>query len=336
MTTLTTAKSTVSDLLDGRRRFIPVTMAAVVLVLMFTAGSLRYDGFLDGQVILNVLINNSFLIVLAVGVTFVILSGGIDLSTGSVLALSAMICAWLLAHGWPPLLVIPVALLSGSLIGLLQGCIIHFYGVQPFIATLGGMFLARGLCYLISTESIPISDPTFAMFAQTRIPLPGGTSLTLSAIIALATALAAAYVLHRTRFGRSVYAVGGSESSAQLMGLPVARVKVGVYAISGFCAALGGVLFTFYISSGNSLHGLGMELDAIAAVVIGGTLLAGGFGYVLGSVLGVLTLGTIQTILVFEGNLSSWWTRIVAGTLLLVFILIQRALAPRSAGAGPS
>ncbi|KII00150.1 ABC transporter permease [Streptomonospora alba] len=319
------------ELAERRRRFIPVSMAGLVLVLLFAAGSARYTGFLEPQVALNLLVNNAFLIVLAVGVTFVILAGGIDLSTGSVLALSAMICAWLLREGWPPVLVIPAALLSGVVLGAAQGCIIHFYGVQPFIATLGGMFFARGLCYLISTESIPITDPLFGALAQTRIPLPGGTSLSVGAVVALAVAGAAAYVLHRTRFGRSVYAVGGSESSAMLMGLAVGRVKVGVYTVSGFCAALGGVLYTFYIASGNSLHGLGMELDAIAAVVIGGTLLTGGFGYVLGSVVGVLTLGTIQTILVFEGTLSSWWTKIVAGALLLVFILLQRALAPRSA-----
>lgn len=334
MMALSSTVTRTQALLEGRRRFVPVVMSGVVLVLIFAVGSMRYSGFLDAQVVLNILINNSFLVVLAVGVTFVILSGGIDLSVGSVLALSAMICAWLLQEGWPPLLVIPVALLAGAAIGLFQGCIIHFYGVQPFIATLGGMFLARGLCYLISTDSIPITDPVFTAMAQTRVPLPGGTSLSIGAVIALAAALAAAYVLNRTRFGRSVYAVGGSESSALLMGLPVARVKIGVYTISGLCAALGGVLFTFYISSGNSLHGLGMELDAIAAVVIGGTLLTGGFGYVLGSVIGVLTLGTIQTILVFEGTLSSWWTRIVAGTLLFAFILLQRALAPRSVGPG--
>lgn len=327
---IVSAAARVRALVDGRRRFIPVAVSGLVLVLLFAVGSVRYTGFAEPQVMLNLLVNNSFLIVLAVGVTFVILAGGIDLSTGSVLALSAMICAWLLREGWPPLLVIPVALLAGAAIGFLQGCIIHFYGVQPFIATLGGMFFARGLCYLISTESIPITDPLFGALAQARVPLPGGTSLSLGAVVALAAAGAAAYVLHRTRFGRSVYAVGGSESSAVLMGLAVGRVKVGVYTVSGFCAALGGVLYTLYIASGNSLHGLGMELDAIAAVVIGGTLLTGGFGYVLGSVVGVLTLGTIQTILVFEGTLSSWWSRIVAGVLLLVFILLQRALAPRT------
>jgi simple sugar transport system permease protein len=136
-------------------------------------------------------------------------------------------------------------------------------------------------------------------------------------------------VLHRTRFGRTVYALGGSESSALLMGLPVARTKVLVYVVSGFCSGLSGLLFSFYTLSGYSLTAIGTELDAIAAVVIGGTLLTGGFGFVWGSVLGVLVLGTIQTIITFEGTLSSWWTKIFIGGLLLVFIILQRLLTAR-------
>jgi simple sugar transport system permease protein len=136
-------------------------------------------------------------------------------------------------------------------------------------------------------------------------------------------------VLHFTRTGRTVYSIGGSEQSAMLMGLPVARTKVLVYVISGFCSAVAGVLFTFYTLSGYSLTAVGMELDAIAAVVIGGTLLTGGYGFVLGSLLGVLLLGVIQTIISFEGTLSSWWTKIVIGSLLLVFIVLQRVLTAR-------
>ena len=141
--------------------------------------------------------------------------------------------------------------------------------------------------------------------------------------------LIAFFVLHRTRFGRTVYALGGSESSALLMGLPVARTKVLVYVVSGFCSGLSGLLFSFYTLSGYSLTAIGTELDAIAAVVIGGTLLTGGFGFVSGSVLGVLVLGTIQTIITFEGTLSSWWTKIFIGGLLLVFIILQRLLTAR-------
>jgi ribose/xylose/arabinose/galactoside ABC-type transport system permease subunit len=148
-------------------------------------------------------------------------------------------------------------------------------------------------------------------------------------IVALAVVAIAFAVLHYTRTGRTVYAIGNGGQSAMLMGLPVGRTKILVYAISGLCSAIAGVLFTFYTLSGYSLTAVGMELDAIAAVVIGGTLLTGGSGFVLGSVVGVLVLGVIQTIISFEGTLSSWWTRIVIGGLLLVFILLQRALTPR-------
>ena len=158
-----------------------------------------------------------------------------------------------------------------------MGLLIHYFDIQPFIATLAGLFLARGLTYLISVESISINDPTFTNLAFKTVTF-GDYYLRWTAIIALVVVAVAAYVLARTRFGRTVYAIGGSESSAMLMGLRVAFTKVGVYVISGFCASLGGLLFSLYILSGNSLHAIGMELDAIAAVVIGGTLLTGGRG----------------------------------------------------------
>ena len=142
--------------------------------------------------------------------------------------------------------------------------------------------------------------------------------------------LVALFVAHCTPFGRSVYAVGGSEDSAVLMGLPVRRTLIGVYTLSGFCSALAGVVFTFYMLSGYGLHAVGMELDAIAAVVIGGTLLTGGVGYVAGTLFGVLMLGIIQTLISFDGTLSSWWTRIVVGVLLFAFCLLQRLLSRRS------
>ena len=142
--------------------------------------------------------------------------------------------------------------------------------------------------------------------------------------------LVALFVAHCTPFGRSVYAVGGSEHSAVLMGLPVRRTLIGVYTLSGFCSALAGVVFTFYMLSGYGLHAVGMELDAIAAVVIGGTLLTGGVGYVAGTLFGVLMLGIIQTLISFDGTLSSWWTRIVVGVLLFAFCLLQRLLSRRS------
>jgi simple sugar transport system permease protein len=307
----------------------PVLVTAVLFVAVFIVGGVRYNGFFSGQVLLNLFVDNSYLIVLAVGMTFVILTGGIDLSVGAVVALSTMIAASLLQTGWSPGIVIPLILALTSVLGLLVGLMIHVFKVQPFIATLAAMFLARGLCYVISKDSISITEPTFVALAVTRIPLGGGLSITPSVVIALAVVIVAVWVLGFTRFGRTVYAIGGSEQSGMLMGLPVARTKVIVYVVSGFCSGLAGVLFSFYTLSGYPLTAVGTELDAIAAVVIGGTLLTGGYGFVLGSVLGVLVLGVIQTIITFEGTLSSWWTKIFIGALLLVFIILQKVLTAR-------
>ncbi|MFE1646962.1 galactofuranose ABC transporter, permease protein YjfF [Microbacterium sp. P01] len=310
-------------------KYGPVLVTAILFLVVFIGGGVRYRGFLTGQVFLNLFVDNAYLIVLAVGMTFVILTGGIDLSVGAVVALSTMIAASLLQAGWAPAAVIPIILICTSVLGLLVGLMIHYFKVQPFIATLAAMFLARGLCYVISQNSISITDPGFIALAVTRIPLGGGLSITPSVIIVVVVVAVAVWVLHQTRLGRTVYAIGGGEQSGMLMGLPVARTKVLVYVISGFCSGLAGILFTFYTLSGYPLTAIGTELDAIAAVVIGGTLLAGGYGFVLGSVLGVLVLGIIQTIITFEGTLSSWWTKIFIGALLLVFILLQRVLTAR-------
>jgi simple sugar transport system permease protein len=211
-----------------------------------------------------------------------------------------------------------------------MGCLIHYFNLQPFIVTLAGMFLARGLCYLINVESITINNEFFSFMASTRIPVGGGNFISISVIIALLVVIAAIFVAHFTKFGRNVYALGGSEQSALLMGLPVGKTKILIYTVSGFCSSLAGLIFTFYMLSGYGLHANGLELDTIAAVVIGGTLLTGGAGYVAGSVVGVLILGIIQTVIVFEGTLSSWWTKIAIGALLLLFIVLQRVIVARS------
>jgi simple sugar transport system permease protein len=166
--------------------------------------------------------------------------------------------------------------------------------------------------------------------ASYSLPIGSG-ALNAGAILALVTLAIAIYVAHFTRFGRNVYALGGNEKSALLMGLPVAKTKIGVYALGGLCSALGGLVFTLYVLSGYGLQGQGMELDAIAASVIGGTLLTGGVGYIVGSVFGVGVLGTIQTLITFDGTLSSWWTRIVIGALLCVFCLLQRVIERQAA-----
>ena len=317
------------------RKTLPVLVTGAILLAVFLAGSVRYEDFAQPQVGLNLIVDNAHLLVVAIGITFVILTGGIDLSVGAVVALSTVIIAVLLRAGWPAPAAVAVALAAGAALGFAMGYMIHAFEIQPFIVTLAGLFLARGLAYTISYESVSITDATYTSWASGSLALPGGTFLTTGAIIAILAVLAGAYVLHQTRFGRHVYAIGGSERSAMLMGLSVGRTKIAAYTISGFCSALGGVLLSFYLVAGSGTTALGLELDAIAAVVIGGTVLTGGSGYLAGTVLGVGLLGIIQTIIAFEGTLSSWWTRIIIGALLFVFILLQRLVFARE-DAGPA
>ncbi len=314
-------------------RYVSLGVTIALFLGMTVAGGVLYDGFLRPQVFLNLLIDNAFLLIVAVGMTFVILSGGIDLSVGAVVAFSTVLLAALVQkHGWHPLAAIPLVLALGAGFGALMGTLIQRYRLQPFVVTLAGMFLARGAATLVSVESIGIDHPFHVAVANLRIPLGGGASLSAGAAIALLVVAGGAALAGMSRFGRAVYAIGGTEQSALLMGRPVDSTRVRVYALSGFCAALAGVVYTFYMLSGYSLHATGLELDAIAAVVIGGTLLAGGSGYVLGTLFGVLVLGLIQTLIVFDGTLSSWWTKIAIGGLLLAFCLLQRLLSRRSGG----
>ncbi|WP_422739249.1 galactofuranose ABC transporter, permease protein YjfF [Micromonospora sp. WMMD729] len=311
------------------RRQVPVLATLALLLVMYGIGVSQYTAFSNVQVIFNVFIDNGFLLVVAVGMTFVILTGGIDLSVGSVVAMTAMVSASLLEKGLPAALVLVIALLIGPTLGLLMGCVIHFFDIQPFIVTLAGMFFARGMCTFISDSSIPITDGFWTRMSQERIGDPRGNFVSISVLIAFAVVLVAAYVLAYTRLGRNVYAIGGNPQSALLMGLPLGRTRIAVYTISGLCSAIGGILLSFYTLSGAPLIAVGMELDVIAAVVIGGTVLTGGSGYIFGTVLGVLVLGVIQTLITFDGSLNSWWTKIVIGGLLFAFILLQRLIGIR-------
>lgn len=306
-------------------RWLSPAASLVLFVALFGTIVVRYDFTSPTQVFLNLLVDNAHLIVLAVGMTFVILTGGIDLSVGSVVALTTVALAKALQSGWPTPVAVAAALLIGPVLGLLMGTVIEVFDIQPFIVTLAGMFLARGLCYVISVETLPIKDPVLRALGLNYLYLYQDKFIRWTVVIALTAVLVAMYVLHETRFGRTVYAVGGGRQSAQLMGLAVRRTQISVYVISGFCAAVAGMLLGVQKLSGYSLNGVGLELDAIAAAVIGGVMLSGGVGFVLGSLLGVLVLGSIQVLVTAE-NLDSYWTRIMTGLLLLVFVLVQRIL----------
>jgi len=308
------------------KKHLPFIVTVSLFLLMYIAGSIAYPNFLSIQVFINLFIDNAFLGIAAVGMTFVILSGGIDLSMGSVVALVTMLSADLLRKEVPPAVVIPLVLLAASGIGAFQGIMIQYFKVQPFIATLAGMFFARGACYLISIDTINIDNEWYRDVSMAAIELPTGDFISINVLIFLLFALFGWWLLRFTRFGRTVYAIGGSEQSAVLMGLPVNRTKVLIYTLNGFCSGLAGIVFTFYMLSGYALHCKDLHMDAIAAVVMGGTLLTGGVGSIGGSIMGVLILGTIQTIINFQGTLSSWWTRIVVGILIFAFILMQSLL----------
>ncbi|HEU4325583.1 MAG TPA: galactofuranose ABC transporter, permease protein YjfF [Roseiflexaceae bacterium] len=309
------------------RRYLPVTMTIGLFLLSYIAAGLRYDGIFSTQVFFNLLIDNAFLLISAVGMTFVILSGGIDLSVASVIAFTAMASAALVERaGVSPLIAIPLVLLFGSGLGAGMGALIQFWKIPPFVATLAGMFLARGSCFLIGVDAIPINHPFYKEVAQFQIQPFGGAFISINVVVALVALLVGVYLLHYTPFGRVVYALGGSEQSSLLMGLPVARTKVLVYTLNGFCSALAGVVYSVYMLSGHGLYANGFELDIISAVVIGGTPLSGGIGYVVGTFFGVLIQGLIQVVITFDGTLNSWWTRIVVGLLTLFFIVMQRFL----------
>lgn len=309
---------------------VPLAATAAVCVLVYLAGALHYPGFASPSVVANLLGDNAFLGIAAIGMTFVILAGGIDLSVGGVVGCVSIVIATLVGRGhMHPALAIPLVLAGGTFFGWGMGALIQWFALPPFLVTLAGMFLARGVGLVISMESIPIEHPFLLAASGVQLPL-GSTALPITALIFLVLLAIAIYLGSFTRFGRNIYALGGSENAAMLMGLACGRVKTGVYAFSGFCAALAGVVYSLYTLSGNSSAGSGLELDAIAATVIGGTLLSGGVGHVSGTLLGVLILGLIQTLITFQGTLSSWWTRIAIGLLLLVFILLQRAIQGRA------
>lgn len=311
-----------------RASWIPVFAAIAILVIMAVGAQLYFGNFLTPRMISSLLLDNAYLLILAVGMTFVILTGGIDLSVGAVLAFTGIMCARLLSEGVPTVVVIPTMIITGALVGLLIGVLVQFFDVQPFIASLAGMFLARGLAFVVSLSSIKVEDPAILWLQSTRFQIEGWY-ITPTGIIALLTVIVAALVLQFTRFGRTIYAIGGNEQSARLMGLPVVRTKLLAYVISGTCAGLAGVVFAAYTGAGYPLNGVGTELDTIAAVVIGGTLLTGGSGFVLGSMIGVFVYGTIKGVISFLGAEQSW-TRITIGILLLIFVVVQRVIIARS------
>ncbi|MGN7868797.1 galactofuranose ABC transporter, permease protein YjfF [Paracoccus sp. 22332] len=308
-------------------RALPLYVTIGIFLLAYLVFWLQFPNILSTRVIGNLLTDNAYLGIVAVGMTLVILSGGIDLSVGSVIAFSGVFIAVLLRDtSLHPLAVFAILLALTTAFGAGMGFLIDRLAMPAFIVTLAGMFLARGAAYILSIDSVPIQHPFYDWLQSLYWLMPGKGRLRLIGMVMVATFILGMIVAHKTRFGASVYALGGGEATARLMGVRQGRTTVLVYAFSGAMAGLSGIVFSIYTGSGYSLATVGTELTAIAAVVIGGTLLTGGAGYMFGTFVGVLTMGLIQTYIVFDGSLSSWWTKIVIGVLLLAFILLQKAL----------
>jgi ribose/xylose/arabinose/galactoside ABC-type transport system permease subunit len=309
---------------------IPFLATVAVCAVLYLAAAISFRGFASIPVLVNFFTDNSFLGIAALGLTFVILSGGIDLSVGGVLGLTSITLALLLEEArLSSFAAISIVLLGGAAFGLIQGILIQSFGLPPFLITLAGMFLTRGVALLLH-DSMPIKHGIEGL-AKIGLTI-GSQTIPGTALIFVGVLLASVFIAHFTKLGRNIYAVGGNENSSFLLGLPVGKTKIAVYGLAGLCSALAGVVNVLYKQSGDPNAGIGLELDAIAAVVIGGTLLTGGVGNVFGTLLGVLILGIIQTARDFQGRLSPWWTRITIGLLLLAFILLQRFLQTRKFG----
>jgi galactofuranose transport system permease protein len=297
--------------------------AAVVLALVVLGAWVALPRFGSVDNLRDVALQSSFLAVIALGMTFVILTGGIDLSVGSVYALGGVLAAWGTQYGFAVGLLLPLAVCG--LIGLVNGLLVARAGLPPFIVTLASLLFARGLLLALTSEgatTYTISDAAFLGLGRGAF-LGLGTPVWIAVVLFVIGSL----VLRGTRFGQTVFAIGGAESSALLMGLPVARTKLVVYTASGLLAGFAGALTAAYLQSGVTVIGVGTELDAIAAVVIGGTLLTGGAGTVLGTAVGVLLRNVISNIINQVGGLDSNIQSVISGAFLLVVVVVQQVVS---------
>lgn len=322
---------------------ILLLITVILFVVMYAAGCIVYanKGFTHLQTFLNILINNAGLICITAGMTCVMLTGGIDISVGSVVAMDCMFLAVGMEH-WgikSPVLMILV-LLIGVVFGVVQGYCIAYLEIQPFIVTMAGMFFARGMTAVICTDQVSIvSDALFVKLSNMKLNIPFNIGayenkkgilqvpyVRVTVVVALLVVLLIFLMLKYTKFGRSIYAIGGNSQSATLMGLDVRKTKMMTYVLASFLASIGGICYCLNTMCGTTTQAAGLEMDAISSAVIGGTLLTGGVGNVGGSLVGVLINGTISTLVKSHGKLVSSWANIVTAILLCFFIVLQAIL----------
>lgn len=326
--------------INGNTLLLLITIG--LFIVMYIAGCAVYTqkGFTHLQTFLNILINNSGLLCVTCGMTCVMLTGGIDISVGSLIAMDCMfIAVGIEKWGMNPILLMILVLVIGVVFGLVQGFCVGYLKLQPFIVTMAGMFFGRGMTAVICTEQVSVSSSElFVKIAQAKIELPFGAYtnnrcvlqvpyVRIPVVIALIVLILVFLMLKYTKFGRSLYAVGGSEQSAVMMGLDVAKTKLKAYVLSSVLCSIGGICYCLNTMSGSVQQATGLEMDAISSAVIGGTLLTGGVGNVIGSFFGVLINGTISTLVKTNGKLLSSWSNIAVAALLCFFIILQSVFA---------
>ena len=333
-------QSLLSRIMNPKYIMVYATVAIFLIIYIFGAVLYGDKGFTSLRtLVISMFTENAYYGISAVGMTMVLITGGIDLSVGAMSSLTGMFIAYGTANlGIHPLVCLLFSLVIGVGLGALMGAGIHYLNVPPFIMTLTGMFLTRGTCSLISRESIEIHNDMIDALASFKIYIKWWNEdgewakikpicyINFNLLLFIVMIILGTILLQKTRFGRNVYAIGGNEQSAKLMGLPVARTKILVYAFNGFCSVMAGFAYVIYVKSGWNLALQGGELEVITCAVIGGTLMTGGVGYMVGTLFGVLLKSAIPALITFNGNLLSWWGKIATGLLLLLFIFIQRVV----------
>ncbi|MDO4543373.1 MAG: sugar ABC transporter permease YjfF [Clostridia bacterium] len=326
--------------LSDTNMLLIITIA--VFFLMYLCAMIFLKGsFLRPQMFFNMLNENAALIILSCGMSIVMISGGIDISVGAVTSLVCMSCAVHLDYGGGSVgTAILIALGIGLLFGVVQGFLVAYLEIQPFIITLAGMFFARGMTTIVNSTQFNVAHEGFQALKATRLYVPGMGSVNrlgtyvpayveIGVVVALILVVALFALLRWTKLGRGFYAVGGNRQSANMLGINVKRTKFISHLLCSLLAGIGGFVFFLHVGSGAPSHATGAEMNAIASSIIGGTMLTGGVGNIIGTFFGVLSLSTIKNIVALLGLDEAWWTNITVAAMICLFLVIQSVVLSR-------
>ena len=338
--------SFINRMKDKSKNMTDTNLLLLITIVVFFAmyiGAILFQGkgFLKPQTFFNILNANASLIILSCGMSLVMITGGIDISVGGVTALVSMCCAvYLDYHNGNVFVAVLIALAIGLAFGLVQGFLVAYLDIQPFIVTLAGMFFARGMTTIVNTNPFNVQNEAFVALKETRVIVPGFGSVNklgkyvpayieIGVVVALLIVIVLFCVLRWTKLGRSFYAVGGNSQSALMLGINVKKTRFISHLLCGLLAGVGGFVYFMHVGSGSASHASGMEMNAIASSIIGGTMLTGGVGNIIGTFFGVLSLSTIQNIVSSAGLDQAWWTGITIAAMLCLFLVIQSIVMAR-------